>query len=84
MPLSRRYKADRVFQTKSLTGMWDTNTMDIRVKSLDGNQYAQVLSNGTYFAEIYLMVKKADTGQAIKTFVMEIGVPEELTVDGSK
>ena len=40
MPLARRYKADRVFQTKSLTGMWDTDTMDGWVKSLDGNQYA--------------------------------------------
>ena len=30
------------------------------------------------------MVKKADTGQALKKFVMELGVPEELVVDGSK
>ena len=32
----------------------------------------------------YPMVRKADAGQALKTFVMESGVPEELTVDGSK
>ena len=30
------------------------------------------------------MANKADAGQALKTFVMELGVPEELTVDGSK
>ena len=30
------------------------------------------------------MDKKADAGQALKMFVMEISVPEELTVDGSK
>ena len=30
------------------------------------------------------MAKNSDAGQALKTFVMELGVPEELTVDGSK
>ena len=75
---------DRVFQNKSLTYMWTTDTMDGRVKSLEGNRYAQVFSNGTHFYEIYPMAKKADTGQAIKRFVMELGVLEELTVDGSK
>ena len=30
------------------------------------------------------MTKKAETRQALKTFVMELGVPEELTVDGLK
>ena len=43
-----------------------------------------MLSNGTYFAEIYPMANKADTRQALKTFVIELGVPEELTVNGSK
>ena len=45
-----KHKADIVFQTKRLTFIWVTYTMDGRVKSLDGNQYAQVLSNGTYFS----------------------------------
>ena len=64
--------------------MWATDTMDGRVKSLDINRCAQVFSNGTYFAEIYPMAMKDDAGQALKTFVMELGVPEEMTVDGSK
>ena len=64
--------------------MCSTDTMDGQVKSLYINRYAQVFSNGTYFAEIYPMDKKADTGQALKTFVMVLGVPEERTVDGSK
>ena len=51
MTLARRYKANRVFQTKILTGMWATDTMDVLLNSLYGNQYAQVFSNGTYFAE---------------------------------
>jgi hypothetical protein len=84
MPSARRYRADRHFQTKRLDGKWATDTMDGRVKSLDGNRYGQVFSNGTFFAEIYPMARKKDAGQALKTFVLELGVPEELTVDGSK
>ena len=76
IPLMRRYKAYRVFQTKSITGMWATDTMNKRVKFLEGNLYAQVFSNGTYFAEIYPRSKKADAVQALKTFLMELGVPE--------
>ena len=64
--------------------MWDTDTMDKQVKSLDGNQYAQVFSNRIHFAEIYPKDNKPGAGQALKTFVMELGVPEELTVDVSK
>ena len=58
--------------------------MSGRVKYLDGNRYAQVFSNGKYFSEIYIMSKKADVGQALKTFVMELGASEKRTVYGSK
>ena len=84
MTLPSKYKADRVFQTKSLTGMWAIDTMDGRIKYLDRNIYAQVFSNETYFAELYPMANKDDTGKALKTFVMGLGIPEELTVDGRK
>ena len=62
--------------------MCSTDTMDGQVKSLYRNWYAQVFSNGTYFAEIYPIEKKDDAGQALKTFAMVLGVPEERTVDG--
>ena len=75
MPLARQYKADRVFHMNHLSGMWSTDTMDVQVKSLDGNRYYQVFSNGTYFTEIHPMAKKSDAGQVLKTFVMELGVP---------
>jgi hypothetical protein len=84
MPLARRYRADRMFQTKRLAGKRASDTMDGRVKSLDGNQYAQVFSNGGFFAEVYPMARKADAGLALKSFIMEFGVPEDLTIDGSK
>ena len=46
--------------------MWAKDTMDGQVNSLDGNRYSQVLSNGTYFSEIYPMDEKSDAGQALK------------------
>ena len=64
--------------------MWTTDTMYRRLYSLDGNRYAQVFSNGTYFSEIYPMAQKSDAGQALKTFSMELDVPKELMVDVSK
>jgi hypothetical protein len=58
--------------------------MDGRVKLLDSNRHAQVFSNRGFFAEVCPMARKADAGLALKTFIMELGVPEDLTVDGSK
>jgi hypothetical protein len=67
-----------------LAGKWESNTMDGHVKSFDGSRYAQVFSNGGLFAEVYPMARKADAGLALKSFIMEFGVPKALTIDGSK
>ena len=58
LPLSRRYRADRMFEMKRLTGKWSTDTIDGRTKSLDGNRYAQIFANKQYFAKIYPMDSK--------------------------
>ena len=84
LPLSRRYRADRVFTRKTLTGDWSTDTMDARCKSLDGNKYAQVFANKGYFSRIYPMNSKKKAGDALRLFCQEFGVPERLTFDGSK
>ena len=84
LPLSRRYRADRVFSRKTLRGDWSTDTMDGRCKSLAGNKFAQVFANKSYFAKIYPMDLKVKAGDALKLFCQEFGVPEKLTFDGSK
>ena len=84
LPLGRRYRADRMFERKTLTGKWSTDTMDGRVKSLMGNRYAQVFAHKQYFSKIYPMEKKSDAGSALKLFCQEFGAPEHLTFDGSK
>ena len=83
LPLSRRYKADRIFQLPRLQGTWFSDTIDGRVKSKDGNKYAQIFANGSYFATIYPMDSKAKAGDALRTFCREFGVPEKLIVDGA-
>ena len=84
MPLSRRYRADRIYQKKRLDGKWFTDTMDSHVKSLDGNRYAQVFSNKRHFQAIYPMSSKGQAGEALRLFCLEFGIPAELTFDGSK
>ena len=59
--------------------------MDGRVRSLEGNKYAQVFAKPQgYFSKIYPMNKKGEAGDALRTFCLEFGVPEHLTFDGSK
>ena len=84
LPLSRRYRADRMYGRKTLSGEWSTDTMDGRCKSLGGNKCAQVFANKSYFAKIYPMDSKSKAGDALKVFCQEFGVPEKLTFDGSK
>ena len=84
LPLSRRYRADRMFEMKRLTGKWSTDTIDGRTKSLDGNRYAQIFANKQYFAKIYPMDSKGKAGDVLKIFCREFGIPDNLTFDGSK
>ena len=84
LPLSRRYRTDRVFSRKTLLGDWSTDTMDGRSKSLEGNKYAQVFANKAYFSRIYPMNSKRKAGDSLRLFCQEFGVPERLTFDGSK
>jgi hypothetical protein len=55
MSLSRRYRADRVFENPLLRGQFYTDTLDGRCKSLDGNSYAQVFANKDLFAVVFPM-----------------------------
>ena len=84
LPLSRRYRTDMMFERKTLRGQWSTDTMDGRCKSLEGNRYAQVFANKSYFSRIYPMDSKKKAGDALRLFCQEFGVPEKLQFDGSK
>ena len=83
LPLSRRYKADRIHQLPRLRGEWFTDTVIGPCQSLDGNKYGQIFANEKFFATIYPMEKKSQAGEALRVFCKEFGVPESLSYDGS-
>jgi len=84
LPLSRRYRADRMYAKKTLIGKWSTDTVDGHTKSLDGNRYGQIFANKQYFSKIYPMDSKGKSGDALKVFCRKFGIPEHLTFDGSR
>jgi hypothetical protein len=57
--------------------------MDDRVKSLDGNRYAQVFATKALFATAYPMPSKSTAGEGFRQFVHDYGCPKHLTFDGS-
>jgi hypothetical protein len=84
LPLSRRYKADRVFERPLLRGHFYTDTVDGRCKSLDGNSYAQLFATKDLFVAVYPMGSKSLAGEGLQQFIHDYGRPEHLTFDGSK
>ena len=83
MPMGRRYRADRVFERPLMCGDFYTDTMDGRVKSLDGNSYAQVFATKDFFAMACPIESKSMAGSALRQFVQDYGRPEKLTFDDS-
>jgi hypothetical protein len=84
LPLSRRYRADCVFERPLLRGQFSTDTVDGRCKSMDGNQYAQLFATKDLFVAVYPMESKSMAGEGLRQFIHEYGRPEHLTFDGSK
>ena len=83
LPLSRRYKADRMFFRPQLKGEVFTDTVFGPVKSRDGNKCGQIYANGAYFATFYPMDSKKKAGDSLRVFCREFGVPEVLRHDGA-
>jgi len=85
LPISRRYRADRMFSVKRLQGKFATDTAYGKVKSLRGNVGSQVFSHKCGFKACYPL-QKVDgnsVGDALTQFISDYGVPERLTFDGA-
>ena len=83
LPLVRRYRADRMYEWPRFRGTVYTDTMHGHFKSLDGNRYAQVSSTEDFFAAAYPMEAKSMAGDALKEFITEFGVPDNIVMDGA-
>jgi hypothetical protein len=60
-----------------------TDTLIGKHKSLNNNTCAQLFANESFFAKVYPMEKKSMAGAALRQFIRDYGVPEQLTFDGA-
>ena len=81
--LAQQYHADRMFVKPRIHGTIYTGTMNGGYKSLDGNKHAQIFANESFFATAYPMEHKSSTGQALKQFISDFGIPDKLVCDGA-
>ena len=84
VPLTRRYRVDRMYKAKRITSTWSTDTIDGRTKSLDGNHYAQMFANEQYLAKFYPVGSNGKSCDALKGFCREFCIPDNLHFDRSK
>ena len=85
LPISRRYRSDRMFGKRTLRGKFATDTLYAYVKSLNSNIGSQVYTHKCGFVQPYHL-KKADGDQigfTLSDFTNDYGVPEQLTFDGA-
>jgi hypothetical protein len=84
LPLSRRYRTDRMYSQKRLRGQrFYTDTLIGKYKSLTNNTCAQIFANESFFATCYPMEKKSLAGMALRQFIRDYGIPDQLTFDGA-
>jgi len=84
MPLSRRYRVDRMFLPRTLRCIVASDTMDLRCESLDHNRHCQVFGTKFMFAAAYPIRRKADCDLALKQFITDWGAPIQMITDGSR
>jgi len=85
LPITRRYRADRVFTLRRLAGKYSSDTAWFKVRSLRGNVASQIYYHKCGFATNYHL-SAADgeqVGNSLTSFLSDYGVPENLTVDGA-
>ena len=85
LPISRRYRADRVFGVKRLSGKFSTDTAYGKMRSLRGNIGCQLYSHKCGFKVSY-PIPKIDgdsVGNTLTQFISDYGAPEHLTFDGA-
>ena len=86
LPLSRRYRSDRIYSIKRLQGKFSTDTLYFKRKTLTGNIGCQLFSHKSGFTAVY-PITKADgeqIGNSLRSFIADYGVPEHLIYDGAK
>ena len=84
MPLSRRYRLDRMYEPKRLRWHMSSDTVDPRYVSIHGYRYCQVFANKSMFCVANPISKKSDCHIALKNFIRDYGAPDSMITDGSR
>jgi hypothetical protein len=82
MPLSRRYKTNiQQLRYRRLRDTWYSDTFKSSVKSLNGNIYSQIFTNGKGWEFNYPMKLKSEAPIALSKAFKEFGLPEAMVTD---
>ena len=84
LPLTRRYRADRMYNIKRLDGKFATDTFYADMKSIHGNTCCQVYSHKVGFQACYPKINATGNslGETLDDFVHDFCAPSHLTFDG--
>ena len=85
LPLSRRYRADRILNLRRLEDHFATDTFFADTLSKTQSKCAQVFSTKAGFTAVYPMrnASGAAIAQALSDFIHAYGIPARLTFDGA-
>ena len=80
-PITRRYRVDNLaLHRNRLQTRFYTDTVFSKTLSLSGNKCAQIFTDGQ-FTTVYPLSSKSQVGQALSSFIDEVGIPDRLTAD---
>lgn len=83
LPLSRRYRNDRMFYRKILNHQFAADLYMARTTSLHGNTCAYIFAHKSGFAQVYPQINKTKSADSLRQFSIDFGIPRKLIVDGA-
>jgi hypothetical protein len=83
-PVQRRFKtAQPHLRKRRLEGPFYSDTAKFRTKSVHGDVYAQITTDGKGFADFWPMKRKLECNDGLVHFINSFGVPEWMVTDGA-
>ena len=80
-PMVKRYRIDHLhLNRRMLPGTWYCDLLYSKVKSLDGNTCAVVITNGSY-TRVTPLASARDASTALKEMAEDVGAPAHLVAD---
>ena len=76
MPLARPYWADRIFEHPKIKTTVSTDTVHMKIPSMNGCKYAEIFATKEFFANCYSISTKNQADDALMQFIRDYGVPD--------